>query len=138
MAAEFYKILLFMKRRPGLSTEAFRAYYENSHAPLCEKYATNVDRYVRRYIAPLPHPETGPADELPFDVITELWFADEALFNSTVAYLTTSKMPDEIIADEMKLFDRTSFRLATVVEHESSSSTHARNMISSDAAAPKE
>ena len=82
-----------------------------------------MDRYVRRYIDPLPHPETGPAGELPFDVITELWFSDETVFNATVAYLTTSKMPEEVIADEMKLFDRSSFRLATVVEHESTSTT---------------
>jgi uncharacterized protein (TIGR02118 family) len=114
-----YKILLLMKRRPGMSVEAFRDYYENHHAPLCEKYTTSVKRYIRRYIDPHPHPETGPVGELPYDVITELWFDDEALFNGTLAYITTSIMPEEIIADEKKLFDRSSFRIATVVERES-------------------
>lgn len=114
-----YKILLLMKRRPGMTVEAFRDYYENNHAPLCEKYTTSVKRYIRRYIDPHPHPETGPADELPYDVITELWFDDEALFKGTLAYITTSIMPDEIIADEKKLFDRSSFRIATVMERES-------------------
>lgn len=114
-----YKILLLMKRRPGMTVEAFRDYYENHHAPLCEKYTTSVKRYLRRYINSQPHPETGPVSELPYDVITELWFDDEAQFKGTLAYITTSIMPDEIIADEKKLFDRSSFRIATVTERES-------------------
>jgi hypothetical protein len=57
--------------------------------------------------------------ELPFDVITELWFEDEATFRGTVQYLSTSLMPDEIVEDEKKLFDRPKLRMATVVECES-------------------
>lgn len=118
MAATTFKILLFMKRRPDITVEAFRDYYENSHAPLCAKYSAGVSRYIRRYVDPRPHPETGPAREMDFDVITELWFDDEATFNGTLGYITTSVMPDNIIEDEMNLFDRSSFRIATVVEHE--------------------
>jgi uncharacterized protein (TIGR02118 family) len=114
-----YKVLLFMKRRPGMTVEAFRDYYENHHAPLCAKYAKNLKRYIRRYIDAQPHPETDMSGEPPFDVITELWFDDEATFKSTLAYITTTIMPDEIVEDEKKLFDRTSFRIATVVERES-------------------
>ena len=113
-----YKILLFMKRKPGTSVEAFRDYYENNHVPLCLNYVQDLSRYLRRYIDPQDHPETGPAGELPYDVITELWFDDEASFKSTLDYVTTSLMPDEVIEDEMKFFDRSSFRIATVVECE--------------------
>jgi hypothetical protein len=119
MTATTYKILLFMKRKPGLSVEAFRDYYETRHAPLCEKYSSAVSRYIRRYTEPQPHPETGIWEDPPFDVITELWFDDEALFNGTLGYITTSLMPDEVIEDEKNLFDRTSFRIATVCELES-------------------
>jgi hypothetical protein len=56
---------------------------------------------------------------LPFDVITELWFDDEKVFRGTVDYLSTSIMPDEIVADEKRLFDRSKLRMATVVECES-------------------
>ncbi|MFT3967591.1 MAG: EthD domain-containing protein [Sphingobium sp.] len=115
-----YKILLFMKRRPDISVEAFRDYYETRHAPLAEKYSRGISRYVRRYLDPQDHPETGPAGELPFDVITELWFEDEAIFRGTVKYITSTIMPDEIVEDEKNLFDRSSFRIATVVERESS------------------
>jgi hypothetical protein len=115
---KIHKILLFMKRKPGMSVEAFREYYETRHAPLCAQYSTNLQRYIRRFIDPLPHPETGPNAEMAFDVITELWCKDEASFIALRGYLTTAIMPDFIVADERNLFDRTSFRIASVVEYE--------------------
>ena len=120
MAKNTHKILLFMKRRPGMSKEAFQDYYENHHAPLCEKYTSGVKRYLRRFLTPHVNPETGADDELQFDVITELWFEDEAVFRATVEYLSTSIMPDEVVEDEKQLFDRNKTRMATIVECESS------------------
>jgi uncharacterized protein (TIGR02118 family) len=111
-----YKILYFMKRRPGMSLAEFQDYYENHHAPLCAKYASGMRRYERRYLTAYPNPETGANEEPPFDVITELWFDDETLFRNTVAYLSSAKMPDVIVEDETKLFDRAKTRMATVVE----------------------
>jgi hypothetical protein len=119
MAKHSYKILLFMKRRPGMTFEAFQDYYENHHAPLCEKYASGISRYVRRFLTSHPNPETGATEELQFDVITELWFEDEAIFRGTVEYLATSIMPAEVVEDEKRLFDRTKTRMATVIECES-------------------
>jgi hypothetical protein len=114
----YYKILLPMKRKPGMSVAAFRDYYENHHAPFCAQYSAAVARYIRRYLESNPHPETGPAGELPYDVITELWFDNEPAFQATLKYLTTAVMPDVVVADEKKLFDRSSFRIVTVVECE--------------------
>jgi uncharacterized protein (TIGR02118 family) len=119
MAETAYKIALLMKRRPGISVEAFRDYYENRHAPLASKYSQGIKRYVRRYLNPQPHPETGPAGELAYDVISELWFDDEATFKATLDYITTSIMPAEIVEDEKNLFDRSSFKIATYTECES-------------------
>ncbi len=117
--AKTFKILMFLKRRPGMSVEAFRDYYENRHAPLCEKYTSGVNRYIRRFLDPQRDSETGRTDELPFDVITELWFEDEAVFRATVEFLSTGPLPDEVIEDEKKLFDRTKSRFATAIEYES-------------------
>jgi hypothetical protein len=119
MMATTFKILMFLKRRPGMSVEAFRDYYENHHAKLCEKYTTGVQRYMRRFLDPLPDASTGITEELPFDVVTELWFQDEAVFRATVTYLSTSIMPEDVVEDEKKLFDRAKSRIATVVECES-------------------
>jgi hypothetical protein len=117
--ATTYKILMFLKRRPGMSVEAFRDYYENRHAKLCEKYTTGVQRYMRRFLDPLPDAATGKTEDLPFDVITELWFEDETVFQATVRYLSTSVMPEEVVEDEKNLFDRAKSRIATAVELES-------------------
>lgn len=118
MSGEAFKILLFMKRRPGMSVEAFRAYYENRHVPLCLKYTEGVSRYVRRFLEPQRHAETGRNDELPYDVITELWFDDEAVWRATVDHIATNVMPDEVVEDELNLFDRPTMRMATVIECE--------------------
>jgi len=120
MSETHYKILLFMKRRAGMTMEAFQDYYENHHVPLCQKYASGgVSRYIRRFLTPYRNPETGAEEELQFDVITELWFKDEAVFRGTVRYLSTSVMPDEVVEDEKKLFDRAKTRMATIIECES-------------------
>ena len=113
-----YKILLFMKRKPGMSVEAFRDYYENHHVPLCAKYTQGISRYVRRYLDPQPNAEQGHNDELPYDVLTELWIDDEATYRATVEYLATTVMPEDVTTDEANLFDRPTMRMATVVECE--------------------
>lgn len=114
-----FKILLLMKRRPGMSVEAFRDYYENRHVPLALKYDGGaMTRYVRRYLEPQTNAELGTNAELPYDVVSELWFEDEAAFRATLHYMTTSVMPDDVVADEMNLFDRPTMRIATVIECE--------------------
>jgi hypothetical protein len=115
---QYWKILLFMKRKPGMSVAAFRDYYENHHVLLALDQSAAVSRYIRRYLEPRPNPDSGEAGELPYDVITELWFDDEATWRGTVRYLETSVMSDEIVADERNLFDRPTMRMATVVECE--------------------
>jgi len=119
MATEIYKILLFLKRRPGMSVEAFREYYEGVHVKLCEKYAVGSKRYLRRFLQPAPNPDTGKAEELPFDVITEIWLTDRAMFEKVVELTARNLPPPEILADEHKLFDRSKSRVATVIEFES-------------------
>ena len=117
-----YKILLFMKRRPGMSVEAFRDYYENNHVPLAMANSGGqgggIVRYMRRYLTPLPHAESGTNEELPYDVVSELWFEDEAIFKGTVAYLSTTVMNDAVVNDEMNLFHRPTMRMALVEECE--------------------
>lgn len=112
----YFKILIFMKRRHGLDVETFRNYYEQHHVPLCQKYSSGISRYVRRYLTPHTHGVTGERTEFEYDVITELWFDNEKVFKGTLNYLSTETMSDEIVADEERFLDRTSFRLVTEVE----------------------
>jgi hypothetical protein len=119
MSKTTYKILLFMKRRAGMTMADFVDYYENRHVPLALKYGSSMTGYTRRYLTPQPNAQTGTTEELPHDVITELSYDDEATFERTLAYLSTSTMPEEIVEDEKHLFDRASQRMATVIEHSS-------------------
>jgi uncharacterized protein (TIGR02118 family) len=113
-----YKMLLFLKRRPGMSPEEFRDYYENFHVPLAKKYSHGISRYFRRYLQPAPLTENGPGSDFAYDVVTEFWFEDEAVFRSTLDFLGTGMMAEEIIEDEKKLFDRAATRMTTVIECE--------------------
>jgi hypothetical protein len=109
-----YKVLLFLKRKPGMSVEAFRDYYENHHRLLGEKYSVGVRRYVRRYLDPV-----GGEGELPFDVVTELWFDDREVRDKVADFVSRGEPPADVIEDEHRLFDRPKARVATVVEFES-------------------
>lgn len=117
-----HKIILFLKRKPGMSVQAFRDYYENHHSKLAEKYSTGaVKRYVRRYIEPVEGagPSAATADALGFDVITEVWIEDANVFAQVAAFLAKNAPPPDVLEDELKLFDRDKSRVATVVEYES-------------------
>jgi EthD domain len=117
MATPVFKILMFLKRRPGMTLQAFRDYYENVHRKLGEKYAAGVCRYVRRYVEPLPG--SPPGNELDFDVITETWFEDRSVFERVAAFLSSGELPADVLADEERLFDRSKSRFITVSECES-------------------
>lgn len=115
----YWKILLLMKRKPGISMAEFRNYYENNHVPLCAPYMSGIARYVRRYLEPQPHAESGTNEELPYDVVTEMWFDNEEAYQGTLGYITTTVMPDEVVQDELNFFHRPTMRIATVVECDS-------------------
>ena len=49
------KLISPMKRRPGISIEEFREYYEKKHRVIGEKYLTGfATKYMRRFTNSLP------------------------------------------------------------------------------------
>ena len=114
-----FKIVMMMRRRPGMTPEAFKAYYETTHARIGEKVLPTAERYFRRFLTPLGPPAAGPLVEPVADVITEIWFRDRATYEATMAKLAEPATIAEIVADEEKLFDRTSIRMYAVDERES-------------------
>ena len=114
-----YKILLLMKRKPGMSLAEFRDYYENNHRKLGEKALPNALRYVRRYVQPEKNPITGEAIPLPFDAILEIWMNSRAEWDATQAGLAGSEMMQAIYEDEEKLFASHDNPMFTVEEADS-------------------
>ncbi|MEM7018251.1 MAG: EthD domain-containing protein [Pseudomonadota bacterium] len=113
------KLVMPLKRKPGMSTEDFRAYYENHHRLIGEKYlAGYAMRYVRRFMNPLPD-RSGNLSDPEYDVLLEIWYPDEATFRACSEKLRAPEAAQEIAEDEEKLFDRSQMRSYLVEEHES-------------------
>jgi hypothetical protein len=113
------KMIFMLKRRPGMSREEFVRYYESTHAKLGEKHVVQAARYVRRYLKGLPEPFTGVVGEPDHDVITELWFNDQAEMDVTMSHLLKAEVSQEITRDEENLFDRSRNRVYLVEEVDS-------------------
>lgn len=107
-----FKTIWMMKRKPGLSREAFVADYETVHKVLGETVLKPIARrYVRRYLTRID--ETRP--EPLFDVMTEVVFDDRAAYEQAMVGLRS----EEMLADLMRIFDPESVVQYAVEEHES-------------------
>ena len=110
------KVMLLLKRKPGLTLAEFIERYETIHVPLAEKHARGLLRYERHYLHPSPTDLYGNAvGEPAYDVLTELWYEDMETF--TKLHGAMQRHPEriaDIIADEEKLFDRAASRVAFV------------------------
>jgi EthD domain len=117
--AAMIKVVTTLKKKPGLSTEEFRNYYESHHRLIGEKYLKDyAARYLRRYIDPLPNAE-GKISNPNFDVLLEIWFEDESALQACNLKLNEADVAREIILDEEKLFDRSQKFTYLVTECES-------------------
>lgn len=116
-----FKILAFLKRKPGLSREAFRRYYEAEHAPLIAEVAPPMRLYRRNFLQ-FGDDANLRADALDFDVVTEMEFADRAAFETWMAAMRADDAAGRVADDELKFIDRGSIR-ACVVEQEGQSSS---------------
>lgn len=121
MTQTMFKTIMLLKRRPDLSLADFIDRYETSHAKLGERVLRGrAVHYVRRYLHPVPNPDTGETIEGEHDVVTEVWYADRASWETHMAALAAApEVMAEIVADEETLFDRSKNRFFLVEEHAS-------------------
>ena len=72
------KLMIFLKRKPGISFEQFRDYYETRHLPLADGFFGHLFKsYTRNYLT--PGDTIGPDQQMvqnEYDCITELVFHD--------------------------------------------------------------
>lgn len=110
------KVMLLLKRRPGMSLAEFIERYESVHVPLAEKHVKGLARYARHYLHPSAYDMLGEEiDEPAYDVLTELWY--ENMEGVTAQQESNRNHPErmaDIIADEEQLFDRSKSRMAFV------------------------
>lgn len=114
-----FKAFALIKRKPGTTMEQLIRHYEASHAPLAVKSVPNLKKYVRHFIRPFGNDVYRLEEELPYDVVTEIWFDNREDFERGMAYLTEPETAAAIAEDEERLFDRSSIRFVTVEDFES-------------------
>jgi hypothetical protein len=113
------KLVMPMKRRPGMTVAEFRAHYEGNHRLLGEKYLKGyASKYVRRFTNPTPDRD-GELREPEYDVFLEVWYPDQARFDACAKRLSEPEVAKEIHEDEEKLFDTRYMRSYLVEEFES-------------------
>ncbi len=112
-----YKSIALLKCKPGLSREAFIAYYENHHVPLIRSLLPQICGYRRNFIHPDGAFISAGAAERDFDVITELWFPDQAAYEAAMALHDRPEIGGCIASDEENFLDRSRTRMFIVEEH---------------------
>ncbi len=113
------KLVMPMKRRPGMTIEAFREYYETRHRLIGEKYLEGyASKYVRRYTNPT-RDRDGELRDPEYDVFLEIWYPDEVTMAACSEGLSTPEAQQEVHDDEAQLFDIRRMRSYIVEECES-------------------
>lgn len=113
------KSIALLRRRADLSREAFIAYYEQQHAPLILSLMPGIVDYRRNFATfdgAFVNDGAAPFD---FDVVTELWFADQAAYDAAIAAATAPDVAARIAADEENFLDRAGTRMFVVEERRS-------------------
>ncbi len=111
------KAIALLKRKPGISRQAFVQHYETSHVPLMMGLLTGVIDYRRNYVDGVDS-VAGPA-ALPFgyDSVTELWFVDRAAFDDAMRIMVDPGRGPKVAEDEEHFIDRPATQMFLVEEH---------------------
>ncbi len=112
------KMVILIKKKPGMSREDFINHYETSHAVLGKRLLGHLwTKYVRNYPVSLMayQPEENSVDDT-YDAVTEIWFEDQAAVDEMARIINLPENNSVILADEEKFQDRLKTRLLMVEE----------------------
>ena len=104
------RLIALICKKPSISEEDFKSYYESSHAPLIESLFPTLIGYRRTYLNKsnmlndtLPLASDGVPSQ--FNVITELTFDDEEGLNQFFELGKNKDVIDAIRNDEANFLD---------------------------------
>ena len=116
------KLVILIKRREGMSREAFIDHYEKRHAPLVRSLLPEIVKYRRNYVRDdtlITMASSNPVAQvgLPFDVVTEAFYKDRASYEAMLARMANPVTRAQIAEDEERFADRSRTTLFLVDEH---------------------
>jgi uncharacterized protein (TIGR02118 family) len=97
-----------LKRKPGLSVDAFQHHWRTEHAELIALLPG-----IHRDVQCQPINDVYEEEDPSYDVIAELWANDSQAFRD----IGTSDAYDAVLTDEEKFLDRTAIALVLTDEH---------------------
>ncbi|KAF2017957.1 hypothetical protein BU24DRAFT_449521 [Aaosphaeria arxii CBS 175.79] len=133
-----YTIVLFVSRRPNITTDQFRDFWENSHIPLLKSIAGKAFplSHTRHYVARVnskagdragvktastkiaasaaPVVLVGNANEVDWDGYAELVFRDELHFQQFFALVNEPDAAERIQMDEEQFSDPDKFKIVVL------------------------
>ncbi len=114
------KLINLLKRNPAMSLQEFIDYYENVHRFIGEKYFKGyADRYLRRYLRPVPASIYPAEMQRKYDVVMEVWFPDQKTWEACFKRMVIPEAQAEIQEDSAKMFDLKNMHFFVAEEYES-------------------
>jgi uncharacterized protein (TIGR02118 family) len=119
-----FKYLIQIKKKAGMSRQAFVDYYENIHAPLVLKLLPTIRTYRRNYLVfddPMLQVDRRQGDEndAGYDVLTECIFESRAEAAAFFAAFSQPEVFARIKADEDNFVEPGHAKVFIVETHES-------------------
>ncbi len=109
-------LISLLKRRAGMTREAFVDHYEMRHRLIGEQVLGGwATRYVRRHLQPV----AGDGCDHDYDVILEIDFPDRATMDACFTAMREPATAALIAEDEELLFDRSRSRSYCIDEYRS-------------------
>lgn len=111
-----HKLMMFMKRKEGITFDQFRAHYENVHIPLVAKWVGPYMQDFRRYYpqnavnlyAGRPDADQAPQDDggIDYDAVSIYTIRDEAALQEILRISADPEFTRLVTADEANFADR--------------------------------
>lgn len=108
-----FKVLAFLSRKPDMSAEEFQAYYETRHVHVINEVAPGIPVYRRNFLK-LNDQQNRNADQIDFDVVTEMEFPDRQSFQTWAKSFAAPGAAERVAEDEAQFLDRERIRVCVV------------------------
>ena len=114
------KVIILIKKKPGMSREDFIHHYETSHSVIGKTLLGHLwTKYVRNFPKELMEYQPEDIDmDGSYDAVTEIWFKDEAAMAEMERIINIPENNKLILEDEEKFQDREKTRIFVVDEYD--------------------